>query len=130
MITIEGSDEVAKVAQANIHDLELNNVEIRIGRFDQQLPEILEELVEVDFAFIDGHHDEHATLEYFERIHPYLSTQAIIVFDDINWSEGMKRAWKQIVDDPRIKYSFDLNAMGVCFLDQNRKTKSHFKVEL
>ena len=61
------------------------------GRFQDVLDDTLADLREVDYVFIDGHHDEKATLDYFNRIYPFLSKNAIVLFDDISWSEGMKR---------------------------------------
>ena len=52
---------------------------------------------------IDGHHDEQATIAYFEKFIPYLSKNSIIVFDDISWSDGMRRAWNTIEKNEMVK---------------------------
>jgi predicted O-methyltransferase YrrM len=49
-----------------------------------------------DFAFIDGHHEGDATIDYFTRIRPHLTGNSIVIFDDINSSRGMQGAWKTI----------------------------------
>ena len=54
---------------------------------------VLEEMRPVDFIFIDGHHDEQATIGYFEQVRPWLADRNAIVFDDIDWSDGMRAAW-------------------------------------
>jgi predicted O-methyltransferase YrrM len=43
----------------------------------------------LDFAFIDGHHDERATVAYFQQMKPSLSPGAVVLFYDIKWSSGM-----------------------------------------
>ena len=68
----------------------------------------------IDYAFIDGHHDEKATISYFEKVMPHLSKNAILVFDDISWSDGMRRAWKHIEKNKLIKISLNLGVVGVC----------------
>gem|GEM_PF-6245102 len=42
-----------------------------------------------------------------------LSEQAVLVFDDISWSRGMKRAWKVIETDDRVMISLNLTKLGV-----------------
>jgi hypothetical protein len=46
-----------------------------------------------------------------------LADGALLVFDDISWSGGMKRAWKTIILDERVKISVDLRQIGICIID-------------
>jgi hypothetical protein len=92
----------------------LARVETRHGRFEDTLGPALEELGEVALAFVDGHHDEGATIAYWERIAPRLARPALVVFDDIRWSDGMTRAWRAIAADARVELALDLRALGVC----------------
>ena len=75
----------------------------------------------IDFFFNDGHHEHDAVLEYFEQAKPYLSTDAVVVFDDIDWSDGMQAAWNTIRKDDRVMASVDLGAIGVVVLGEGRK---------
>ena len=68
------------------------------SRFDIVLPKLLEEISPIDFAFIDGHHDREATLSYFKQILPFMAKGGVMLFDDIAWSDGMREAWREIVD--------------------------------
>ena len=74
----------------------------------------------VDFVFIDGHHDENATLSYFRQILPFLSDNAILAFDDIHWSCGMERAWNKIRKDRNLKMALDFFNVGICIF-QNKQ---------
>jgi predicted O-methyltransferase YrrM len=65
-------------------------------------------------VFIDGHHEEHATLAYLERIVPFLSRRGVVILDDIRWSPGMRRAWTAIQNDPRFGLVIDLFQAGLC----------------
>jgi len=71
------------------------------------LPQVLRESAPFGFIFIDGHHEEQATLNYFEEIIPYAGQNAIFLFDDIYWSIGMNRA------DRRIGFSLNRSMMGI-----------------
>jgi predicted O-methyltransferase YrrM len=130
--TIEGSEELAKYADSNLKKLNYQDYTVHIGRFIDVLPNILSKDHPIDFAFIDGHHDKMATQEYYELIYPFLSKKSIVIFDDINWSNGMKDVWQFIYKEGKgIKISFDLYKWGICVVDKDRKEteKYYYKVE-
>ena len=117
IVTIEGAKTLAKSAKQNIEAIGLENVRVVAGRFQDVLDEVLNESSPIDFAFIDGHHDEKATMRYFDQIIPFLANQGVVlVFDDISWSPGMKKAWKKIKVDERVKISVDLRKVGICLM--------------
>jgi predicted O-methyltransferase YrrM len=118
--TIEGSEQTALLAQENFANAKCKNVISHIGRFNDVLPKILPAIAPLDFVFIDGHHDKNATLEYFETIKPYLATNALVLFDDISWSEGMCEAWREIQNDKTIKSFKDYQKVGLCFMGEQR----------
>jgi predicted O-methyltransferase YrrM len=113
VFTLEGAPALAELARRNHATLGLRAVSVVPGRFDETLEKTLSAIDPVDFAFIDGHHDRDATLRYFGRIKPRLSDRAIVVFDDILWSGGMRQAWRKIrtLDGPFA--TVDLMRMGV-----------------
>ena len=47
--------------------------------------------------------------------------------DDIHWSRGMYRAWKNIVGRPEIRLSIELFNMGIVFTGEKIQ-KDHFVV--
>ena len=116
LVTIEGAESYANIAKENFTSLQLNNVVQYTGRFSDALDSVLKQHAPIDFVFIDGHHDGEATIRYFEKIYPSLAPSSWIIFDDISWSSGMKRAWKTIASDPRITFSADLSLIGICHL--------------
>ncbi len=123
LITLEGAPAVASIATANLLQLGLGDrAEVVVGRFVDTLPRVLEQAAPIDFAFIDGHHDFAATLEYFETIKPSLSSSAILVFDDISWSSGMAAAWRAIVADSRVGPVVSVFSMGLCVLGGVKKS--------
>jgi predicted O-methyltransferase YrrM len=62
---------------------------------------------------VDGHHDRDATIGYFNALLPRLAEDAVLVFDDIDWSAGMRDAWRVIRQDGRIRLAVDLAKLGV-----------------
>jgi len=55
----------------------------------------------IDLAFVDGHHEEAATLRYVEAIAPHLSPSGLFVLDDIYLYRGMWSAWQRLASDRR-----------------------------
>jgi predicted O-methyltransferase YrrM len=123
--TIEGSTEIAKSAQKNFDILDLQNIKLVTGQFDQVLPDLLNKIPQLDLAFIDGNHQKEPTIRYFEHCLAKSVNDTILVFDDIHWSEGMEAAWKTIQQHPSVTLTVDLFFMGLVFL-KKELTKQHF----
>lgn len=114
LVTLDASPFRARLAE-NLHkSLGLENVTYVLGYFVNTLDNLLGQLKTVDYAFIDGHHQLQPTLDYFDQIWPYMPENAIVIFDDIRWSDGMRQAWQILQQDPRIKISIDLLKVGIC----------------
>lgn len=116
MVTMEGNPARAERSRKTLADLGFTDTEVVAGLFDQTLAGVLARFSPIDFVFVDGHHDEHATRRYFEQLLPHLSANAVLLFDDIAWSAGMKRAWSAIRSDPRLLYAIDQSQIGVCIV--------------
>jgi predicted O-methyltransferase YrrM len=92
-------------------------VRVISGRFADTLPQACEYEGPFDFVFIDGHHDEAATLRYFEQILPHSTPGAAFVFDDIEWSAGMKHAWATLERHPAVRSHAGLHQLGICITE-------------
>jgi len=128
VITIEGADEVAAIAEANFKREGLDNITLKRGNFDEELPHLLQEIPVVDLAFIDGNHKEGPTLAYFEEFIPKVKNHSILVFDDIHWSREMENAWRKIRDHSRVRCSIDLFFIGIVFFRDEFKEKQDFRI--
>jgi predicted O-methyltransferase YrrM len=128
IITVEGCPETAKVAYNNFRQLDLENVELRVGNFDQLLPEIIAEQAQLDFVYVDGNHRKDATINYFNWCLPKVHEGTLLIFDDIYWSEGMKEAWEEIKSNPQVTVTIDLFWIGLVFFKKGQ-AKEHFKIK-
>ncbi len=129
-MTIEGSPASAALARGHLGELGLAEplVEVRTGRFDEVLPGVLEDLGEVDYVFVDGHHDEEATKAYFAMVKPRLRAGGTVVFDDIRWSDGMLRAWEAVRQDPDVAVSVDCGGVGLVAVDPGAGGRTDVRV--
>jgi len=66
MTTIEGCEATAEVARDAFVTEEAKNIDLRVGQFDELLPDILKDYKTLDYLFIDGNHRKEPTIKYFE----------------------------------------------------------------
>lgn len=116
LVTLEASPYRLRQARVVHSNLMLDNIEYVNGLFAATLAPTLRKRGHVDFAFIDGHHQFQPTLDYFNEITAFAAPGTAIVFDDIRWSKGMRRAWRCLQRDDRLSLVADLTSVGICVL--------------
>lgn len=125
--TIEGCPQTYRIAQHHFEQLRQSNIHAVLGSFQRRLPEVLERVGPLDIAFIDGHHAEQPTLDYFEQCLARAHNATAFVVDDIHWSSGMERAWERIKSHPRVSVSIDLYDLGLVFIREGQ-AREHFRL--
>ncbi|HVK96618.1 MAG TPA: class I SAM-dependent methyltransferase [Flavisolibacter sp.] len=128
LVTIEGSDAIASIAQNNFSKLQLTNVISVVGNFDDVLPKALENYNQADLAYIDGNHRYAPTINYFNQILQKIDRNSILIFDDIHWSKEMEQAWNEIKNHPSVKYTVDIFFLGFVFFKKDFLEKQHFVI--
>lgn len=124
LVTIEGCPETLSLAKQNLQQLQLHqHVDFREGAFGEVLPQVLQELSQPDFIFLDGHHQKEPVLNYFQMLLPHMHEQSVLVVDDIHWSKGMEEAWEELRSHPRASFSLDFFRFGVLIF------REHFQHE-
>lgn len=114
--TVEGSKGRAGISEQVIKRCALNKVKVYRGAFQEKLEELVHELKGRFVAFVDGDHRYEPTLEYVRVLVERAGDEAVIVMDDIYWSEGMYLAWKEVISWPEVRVSVDLFYMGILLL--------------
>jgi predicted O-methyltransferase YrrM len=128
IITIEGAAAVATVARQNFKGLQLQNISLTEGNFDDTLLPAINSLPAIDLCFIDGNHRQEPTERYFRQLIPALHNDSILIFDDIHWSREMEAAWETIKSHPSVTCSVDLFFIGIVFFRKEFKEKLHFTI--
>ncbi len=120
-VTLEGSPPLARVAAETLA-LVTDRATIVEGAFDVGLPRALAGLRDagrcLDLAYIDGHHDEAATLRYLEALRPHLRRGSLVVLDDIRVWRGMWLAWKRARASPGVSTAVDTGRFGILVYDE------------
>ena len=126
--TMEGSANIASIADKNFSLLGLKNIEIINGDFENTLPAFTSVTKKIDFVFLDGNHRKAPTLKYFEEILLHANEETIFVFDDIHWSSEMEEAWDIVKKHNQVTLTIDLFFIGIALLGKKFKEKQHFAI--
>ncbi len=117
-ITIEACPSICKESQTLFEQVHINNVQSINSTF-QDYFNTISPSQKFDFVFIDGHHDGAALLDYVHLLKPHLFPNALIIVDDIRWSEGMHEAWTKLISDVQFSNYWDGFKMGLLQLNNH-----------
>lgn len=107
-------DALTAIADAGLAGLGLaHRVELVSGRIEETLAEALDCAAPLDYALLDADHTEEGTLSAFDALLPALSPEAVVVLDDINWTDGMRRAWRQVRSRDGVSAAIGLRRVGI-----------------
>ncbi len=127
IISMEGCPNTAKIAQKNLDESNIENINIVVGNINQTLSEVLSYSKPIDLVFMDANHTYDDTLKYFFQIKSLLNKNSLIIFDDIHWSKGIYMAWKNIINDTEISLSVETWNFGFAFFNPDL-SKQHFVI--
>jgi predicted O-methyltransferase YrrM len=117
LTTVEGSADLCRIAQRNLGRV-ADPARFRVMNclFDEALDELERAGDRFTCAFIDGQHEQAATLHYAERVVSLLEPGGAVIFDDIYWSMDMNAAWRTLREADGFAVTCDLKSRGVCIV--------------
>lgn len=129
VISFEGDPSLCKIARETTERLKLFNIKFIQGSFSSTMKTYIDsEDFLIDFAFLDGNHTYHATLQYFNLLRPKLHQASCCIIDDIYWSPGMKKAWDALKKLSEVTLSIDRFDFGILLFRKEIKEPVHLKV--
>ncbi len=129
LITIEGCEHTSAIAQQTFAALNTKNIFLINDEFEPALEKVFATHSSLDYVFIDGNHRKEPTINYFNRCLKQSNSKTIFIIDDINWSDEMRDAWKEIQQHPQVKITIDLFMMGLVFINPDF-SKENFKIRI
>jgi predicted O-methyltransferase YrrM len=124
LITLEGCEERSKMAKETFKILNLQNITIIKGKFEETFYDVLRYEKTIDFFLNDGDHCYGSVIKYYNDVLPYLNNEAVIVLDDISWSDDMRKAWNELSSRKEIALSIDLIKLGILLINKNTINES------
>ena len=116
--TVEACPETSKTAERNFKRLGIDNIIPKVSNFD----DIIESLItpgRFGLIYVDGNHTYEATLRYYDIIDKAADGgECVAIFDDINWSRGMAKAWDEICKKPSTIVAIETMRMGIVFFNK------------
>jgi len=132
-VTLEGVKGLCDIAEQRFAALSTDQYfEVVHGLYDQTLISIVNKDIHFDLLFIDGNHSYDATLKYFDLLKNKNADRALVIFDDIHWSVGMRKAWQEIISQKGIVFSVNFFKLGMIVFDPKKSnpTNDHYQLFL
>lgn len=125
IITVEGCNETLNIAKKNFKNFNFNNIVPINANFNDVLDDILQKNTDTGLIFVDGNHTYKDTINYYSAICKFNNKKIVAIFDDINWSQGMTKAWREIQTAPQTIVAIETARMGIVFFDDNLTKKNY-----
>lgn len=127
--TLEGCPNTMSIANTQLQQFGLNNVNSVVTKFETYLSDLSLSTFGFGLVYFDGNHSKKATLDYFELLLPTISNDTVWIFDDIHWSKEMEEAWKTIQKHPKVTVTIDTFQWGLVFF-RREQPKEHFIIRV
>ena len=128
--SVEGSKSLFNFSQELANKHKVTNIRFIHAVFENVFPQVLNEINELDFLYVDGNHTQEATLNYFNQALSKKHNNSVFIFDDIYWSKGMTKAWEEIKKHPSVRLSVDTFYFGMVFFKDEFKEKVDLRLYL
>ena len=115
LLSMEGSPETAEIASRNFQEAGLKNIRLKVGQFEDIIPEIINQGIRPGLVFIDGNHRKKPLLDYFKKMAEISDNNSVIIIDDIYYSPEMEEAWNEIKQYGKVSLTIDIFRMGIVF---------------
>ena len=121
--SLEGLPKLCEISSERFHKIAEKNTNIEViqGLYENTFEQVTNSNMKYDLVFFDGNHKYQPTIDYFNLLKNSYSENAILIFDDINWSGEMKKAWKYIQEQDGIYFIADFFKAGIVIFNPKIK---------
>ncbi|MFY0653984.1 MAG: class I SAM-dependent methyltransferase [Cyclobacteriaceae bacterium] len=125
LFTVEGCGEISAIAKGNFESYRNSKIQLVNKPIDKALDHIFNLTRSLDFVLFDANHSYEATMTYYQRCKQLANEHTVFIFDDIHWSEGMTKAWKEIQDEIEVTLTLDLYDFGIVFFKKELEKEDY-----
>jgi predicted O-methyltransferase YrrM len=100
LVTVDVAPSKAAYARALFDAFGADRVTSLLGRSENVLPAVLADTPLFDWVFVDIDHRYASTVAHWHLLAEHVRPGGYIVFDDINFGNGMRRAWREVSGQP------------------------------
>lgn len=121
--SVDIDTNLVEIARENAIGLDLeDSISFVNEDIDEFLNQTQKQEIKYDFVYVDANHTYDATIRYFNKLKTMINPTAIVVFDDINWSRSMHKAWRAIKADINKGLIIENFNMGIWIKNSNSVT--------
>lgn len=124
LVSVDANSHLINLAKQTLHQAEIP-VELITGEVDAAIEELVKRNESFDLVFVDANHTYEATLRYFQFLKHLIHDESVIIFDDINWSPEMTKAWNEIKADAHVTMAVENFQIGLIFFNSKYTRKSY-----
>lgn len=107
LLTFEPNAVWAGFADANLGQIS-RRYELTVGTFEEHVGRVLPPDRPIDMAFIDAIHTREFVLPQLELVLRHAAPGALVILDDIDFSDNMRACWSEVAQDSRFRASVAL----------------------
>lgn len=101
LLTFEPNAIWADIARRNLASVS-DRFELTVGTFEECIDSVLAMNQRIDIAFVDAIHTSPFVSRQFDILLPKMAANALVLFDDIDFSADMAACWDSIARHPRV----------------------------
>lgn len=125
--SIEGNKALHDRCKAAMQDMSLHgNVEWICGKIEDEIAGFVSQNDRFDWIFLDADHRYESTLSVVHSLLPLLNPGAVMVLDDIRWSDGMWHAWDELRKLPGVSHAIDFHRMGMLVFQPDTQRRDFY----
>jgi predicted O-methyltransferase YrrM len=129
-ISVDACTESQKIAKNNLDSINIKNYKLINLSFDDLIKNNELKNINFDLIYIDGNHKGEATINYYNYLNNNnINKKNIFIFDDINWSKDMYKAWEQICLLNKENCILDFFRLGIIFSNHENLPKGYFRIK-
>ena len=117
--TVEADDQLNAIAKKTFSTLKLPIVD-HLMTFETFYFKHQKLMQSAQMVYIDGNHTYDGTIDAYNQATQGDTGFKVLIFDDIHWSKGMKRAWNEINQSISSGYCINLFIMGIVIIDPDK----------
>lgn len=116
LYTFEPNEVWAEVARRNLDEVSPRFV-LTVGTFEAHVDRVLDASKTIDLALVDAIHTGDFVDAQFALIKERLSPSGLVLFDDISFSDDMRRCWNKIAEAGDVRASVEVQGIGLVEMD-------------
>jgi predicted O-methyltransferase YrrM len=107
LLTFEPNAVWAGFAERNLGQIG-QRYQLTVGTFEEHIGRVLPPDLRIDMAFIDAIHTREFVLPQLEIVLRHAAPDALVILDDIDFSDDMRACWREVAQDGRFRASVAL----------------------